>query len=149
MEEQKKQEQGSHSLIAEFIPYEIAFDMKSLGFNEPCFCFQLDEKGSLLTNGSSWQQRTNSDFVSKLINTETSCTIPTYSAAFRWFREKHSLFHVITITDLGKYEIGNPDFQSAIYSKDPVVITNMDKYKTYEEAESACIDQLIEICHDK
>jgi hypothetical protein len=74
---------------------------------------------------------------------------PLYQQAFRWFREKHSLFHVITIKDLGKYEDGNPDFQCAIYSKDPVLITNMDKYNTYEEAEQACIDKLIEICKNK
>ena len=67
----------------------------------------------------------------------------------RWFREKYNLYHVITIADLGKYESGNPDFQCAIYSKDPVVITKMDNYKTYEEAELACLEKLIEIVKNK
>lgn len=110
----------------EFVPYEQAVALKELGFDEPCFGY-YDEGGNLYT-----------EMVEVL-------KAPLYQQAFRWFREKHDLYHVITIADLGKYETGNPDFQCAIYSKDPVLITNMNKYNTYEEAELACLEKLIEI----
>jgi hypothetical protein len=119
-----------------FIPYEQSLDMKSIGFDEPCFGYHTDNEFQFFADVTSCN--TNSEF-------QFYPTAPTFSQAFRWFREKHSLFHVITIADLGKYEIGNPDFQSAIYSKDPVVITNMDKCNTYEEADLACLIKLIQI----
>jgi len=109
----------------EFIPYEQALALKELGFDEPCMSSRD------MNNGEGLIQ------------------LPLYQQAFRWFREKYDLYHVITIKDLGKYEEGTPDFQCAIYSNYPVLITNMDKYKTYEEAELACLNKLIELIKTK
>jgi hypothetical protein len=120
----------------EFIPYEQALALKELGFDEPCFGYYSNGEFVFGNYTNNIMQRFR-------------YSSPTFSQAFRWFREKYNLYHVITIADLGKYESGNPDFQCAIYSKDPVVITNMDNYKTYEEAEQACLDKLIAICQKK
>ena len=120
----------------DFIPYEQALALKELGFDEPCFA---------ITNGDKLFY---GEFKSTHEYYKESGQI-LYQQAFRWFREKYNLYHVITIADLGKYESGNPDFQCAIYSKDPVVITKMDNYKTYEEAELYCLDKLIEIVKPK
>jgi len=109
----------------EFIPYEQALALKELGFDEPCMSSRD------MNNGEGLIQ------------------LPLYQQAFRWFREKYDLYHVITIKDLGKYEEGTPDFQCAIYSNYPVLITNMDNYKTYEEAELACLNKLIELIKTK
>ena len=122
---------------AEFIPYEQALALKELGFDEPCFASYVKESKEFTTRGFA-------DFYK-----EQQIYAPLYQQAFRWFREKYNLYHVITIADLGKYESGNPDFQSAIYSKDPVVITMMNNYKTYEEAELECLKKLIEIVKEK
>ena len=123
-----------------FCNYNQSLALKKLGFNEICFAtFDSDKWFDIQDFGQNYDT-----FPSHII------AAPLKSQVFDWFREKYNLYHVITIADLGKYETGNPDFQCAIYSKDPVVITNMDKYKTYEEAESACIDKLIELLqHDK
>jgi len=124
----------------EFIAYEQALALKELGFDEPCMAYYdlaQDFQFPCVT-------MVNRNFA-KLKTVMT----PIYQQAFRWFREKHDLYHVITIADLGKYETGNPDFQCAIYSKDPVLITNMNKYNTYEEAELACLKQLIKIVKEK
>ena len=115
--------------MEEFVPYELAVKLKELGFDEPCF--KVVEGGPID------------------IFPYEKLDVPLYQQAFRWFREKHDLYHVITIADLGKYETGNPDFQCAIYSKDPVLITNMNKYNTYEEAELACLNKLIELIKTK
>lgn len=132
-----------------FATYNQSLALKELGFDEPCLAF--------------WDGKNTDAFYFNNIRDASGDYVPfqkhdrlkwfgapLYQQVFRWFREKYNLYHVITIADLGKYETGNPDFQCAIYSKDPVVITNMDKYETYEEAELACIDKLIELLqHDK
>jgi hypothetical protein len=115
----------------EFIPYEQVSSLIALGFNEPVIAHRQDGLDICLLKQP------------EVLLTDLSMIL--YQQAFRWFREKHDLYHVITIADLGKYETGNPDFQCAIYSKDPVLITNMNKYNTYEEAELACLEKLIEI----
>jgi len=125
----------------EFIPYEQALALKELGFDEPCFSIYYSKDKSF-----SWhhhKDHTNDEPM--LDNEEFNISAPLYQQTFRWFREKYSLFHVITIADLGKYETGTPNFQCTIYSKDPVVITNMNKYNTHEEAELECLKKLIEL----
>ena len=128
----------------EFIPYEEALALKELGFDEMYFgqYFVFEGESEPILCYDEDQYHIVKDNPNVKIETILS---PTYSQAFRWFREKHSLFHVITIADLGKYETGDPDFQCAIYSKDPVVITNIDTCNTYEEAELECLRKLIEI----
>jgi hypothetical protein len=119
-------------MTKEFVPYEEALVLKELGFDELClgyYTIYSDGEVKLFTSDKGFR------------NLEA----PTFSQAFRWFREKYNLNHVITVADFGKYESGNPDFQCAIYSKDPLLITNMDKYNTCEEAELACLRKLIEI----
>jgi hypothetical protein len=71
------------------------------------------------------------------------CTAPTYSQAFRWFREKYKYLvsPFSTESEEGKviyyFEIGKVDkFTVDIYSDDK---------STYEEAELACLKKLIEI----
>jgi hypothetical protein len=60
-------------------------------------------------------------------------TAPTFSQAFRWFREKHNLGHMIN-------GIG---FESFVMNVGGIVaIFNV---KTYEEAELACLRKLIQL----
>jgi hypothetical protein len=131
----------------EFCTYEQSLALRELGFDEICLGMYtigglqlFSQRGFAISKGGY----TNTD-----LKTDGVIGAPTYSQAFRWFREEHDLYHVITIADLGKYENGNPNFQCTIYSKDPVLITNRDKYNTYEEAEQACLDKLIEIVKNK
>jgi hypothetical protein len=96
----------------EFIPYEQALALKELGFDEPCLGFRYIEKNK----------------------PEES---PTYSQAFRWFREKYGVkFHI-------REDIWNHWCYLNILSSEEYVI--MGEYKSYEEAELACLKQLIEI----
>lgn len=124
-------------MTKEFVTYEQALALKELGFDEPCIgyyyngkiCF--DSPGVNITGPSGEQP------------------LPLYQQAFRWFREKHDFYLVITLGDLGKYETGAPDFQCAFYSKNPVNIRPLGKYDTYEEAELECLKQLIKIVKEK
>ena len=114
----------------EFIPYKQAVALKKLGFDEPCFgCY--DEKTIFgLTVMSIKQYYTNSK------EDTWNCAAPLYQQAFRWFREKYGLGHMIN-------GIGYESFIMNIGGM--LHIFNAFDFKTYEEAELACLNKLIEI----
>ena len=111
----------------EFIPYEQALALKELGFDEPCFGFYTEEYKNLIKN-----------FCKYPINLPTKPFLaPTFSQAFRWFREKYKIRFIIqsSMSDLGEFfKVIFPNGEQRGVS-----------YNTYEEAELACIKQLIEI----
>jgi hypothetical protein len=114
----------------EFIPYEQALELKELGFDELCF-------GKIYADGGNEQLSypyKNSDQIGKV----TSCSAPLYQQVFRWFREKHNLFH--SIDPLGyNMCIGLVGQLGKLQS------CNVPNYGTYEEAELECIKKLIKI----
>jgi hypothetical protein len=71
---------------------------------------------------------------------------PLKQQVFRWFRDRRILGEVRPIDDWNDWGflISERDFQSPFYIS---YSTDMDfkEYPTYEEAENACIDKLIEI----
>jgi hypothetical protein len=122
-----------------FISYSQAVKLKELGFDEPCIKIQFDEtqyefkinKGKNYTNTIVQDMANQNDWV----------TVPLKQQAFNWFRDKHELV-VNWLYDqhdnYGSYigvSIKNVHFEETI----------VGVYKIHEEAESACIDKLIEI----
>ena len=127
----------------EFIPYEQALELKKLGFNEPCF-FAFD---NCSTPMRCTDLRTNEQqFYGVNYNSSTYTSQPTYSQAFRWFREKYKIVHEIQFGS-GKIWIryGYNSFVRGL----EVDNNNGEFYHTYEEAEFACLKQLIEIVKNK
>ena len=114
----------------EFVPYEQALDLKELGFDEKCLGYYHNKE-------LSFGPRTSYGEVIEA---------PTFSQAFRWFREKYFLFGQITIAE---YELENNGFEYEIKSKDKSIDTWRGGYKTYEEAELECLKKLIEIVKNK
>jgi|688.fasta_scaffold1262566_2 hypothetical protein len=121
----------------EFVPYELALKIKQIGYkkegvDEDCFAF-YDEEEYLFT------VREQDD-----INEEWLIA-PTFSQAFRWFREKHGLF---VAPAAASYENGLYLWFFEINSTVLPFGTGLgttDDFKTYEEAETACLQKLIEI----
>ena len=112
----------------EFVNYEIALALKELGFDEKCFgWYNWTGKDLSLTNNS---------YVD--INPTPA---PTFSQAFRWFREKYDLVHYIK----PHFSRGFNIFIKNIENDKPYRIT----YKTYEEAELECLIKLIEIVNSQ
>jgi len=62
----------------EFIPYQEALDLKELGFDEPCFGFYGIDKRLHITGSS-------------IVKYKPKLHAPTFSQAFRWFRDKYDL----------------------------------------------------------
>jgi hypothetical protein len=122
----------------EFITYEQALTLKELGFDEPCWAWWHIEDCD--TRFCYSEQR------SPIINSrETEIVgLPTFSQAFRWFREKYGLSGLI--------EIGTQEFSYQVfnYVGNSQLGTEPLKYNgTYEEAEQTCLDKLIEIIKNK
>ena len=122
----------------EFVNYNQALKLKVLGFDEPCFAFYLEDgtrvPASYSKEGTVYPS--NTDLLPEW------CTAPTFSQAFRWLREKYYLYHSIDplgysmcLGEVG--ELGN------------LVSCNVPNYGTYEEAELACLDKLIELVESK
>jgi hypothetical protein len=127
----------------EFVIYSLALRMKKLGYNGSCFAFYqvenfeekpcgVDDRDEYIRTGFATCK--NSEIP------EHFTSAPTYSQAFRWFREKYQLqSEILWITDMNCfwYKTGKFKYSSRDLSK--------NDYKTYEETELACLEKLIEI----
>jgi hypothetical protein len=143
--------------MKDFIPYEQALALKEFGFDEPCFGYYVDGELRGINLGMEelggiepYYQRfgfhtlSNHDIdnPNKIV-----VTAPTFSQAFRWFREKYDL-RIWIESNYGvlKFEYviatSNPNFIDKQFS-------DFSGYKTYEEAELACLIKLIEIVKTK
>jgi hypothetical protein len=120
----------------DFLEYPEALELKQLGFDEPCFGYYDGwyETKRLIISPDTSINELNGDI-----------DAPTYSQAFRWFREKHNLDGMPYKSIEGSYyhwitKVGdNRSNQYEFYNKGIIY------YKTYEEAEQSCLIRLIEI----
>ena len=127
----------------EFIPYEQALALKELGFDEPCFG-TWDRPYKLWTGNP----------VNGVLNIpEDVILAPLYQQAFRWFREKHGICSWIErlyTEDSVAYYRTTQEYKKDTSSKMHNLHVGLKEYNTYEEAEQACLNKLIEIVkHDK
>jgi hypothetical protein len=125
----------------EFVKYEQALALKELGFGEECFAVYYVNKEFTLYS-EAWV-KFNSEF-----NGNGVISAPLYQQAFRWFREKNRLHSTIAFTSDSIFAEGGYMFMVDIIEPHKA-LDNDNTYKTYEGAESACLDKLIEICKTK
>ena len=127
----------------EFIPYTEALALKELGFDEPCIQ-QYSYEGAIMFCVNGWGQprlKTNKQSYS---DSGGDCiSAPTFSQAFRWFREKYGLS-----STLGYYVDWKYSYH--IYSiHNSYTVEMVDNFDIYEEAELECLKKLIEIVKNK
>jgi hypothetical protein len=118
----------------EFIPYQQSVDMKELGFDEPCFGIHFEE-------GLNPFLMFASQYGEEGASANGGILAPTFSQAFRFFREKHNIISSVRTNF-------NEEFFYEIYVDVMNEITS-NYYKTYEEAELGCIEKLIELTKNK
>ena len=125
----------------EFIPYEQALELKELGFNEQCFAAQKD---NIIDYGSEMHS-----FIYNMDCGDIWVALPLYQQAFRWFREKKILAEIKSVENWNSwgFKIFEEDCMSPFYMS--YYDYEVDDYKTYEEAELACLKKLIEIVKNK
>jgi hypothetical protein len=113
--------------LKEFAPYEQALALKELGFDGPCFGYYIDNKFEFFADVRSCN--TNSEF-------GFYPTAPTFSQAFRWFRNKYNVHMTPSKFDETKWWVNWGTWSSRVFD-------------TFEEAELACLDKLIEIAESE
>ena len=127
----------------EFVPYELAIKLKALGFDEPCFGYygkgvlsiEIIKSGKIFTNEDSIY-----------FDKDSSCLAPTFSQAFRWFREKNYYITINTYIGLYSKPFGiHIEFVYETGRMDWIDFAGESDFETYEEAELACLTKLIEI----
>jgi len=153
----------------DFTLYLEAFELKQLGFDEPCLAYyllpEIERTGDVLlhycsrgkeiirNNNWSWVYE-NFPAFRKYLKAEHCYTYstnssrlmvsaPTYSQAFRWFRDNYNLLCYIR-------KIGSSYWYN-IDAEDGSTLDNEfeGRFDTYEEAEFACLKQLIKILKNK
>lgn len=147
-----------------FITYNQAFKLKELGFDETCLAYYDGWNGQtdlIITDESP-------KFLTKLFNLFSKnkyssytqdyveylggfCTAPIKSQVFEWARKEYRIISVIDFYcdndewEDTMYEVRISEFKH-FKTHDSFV---QSEYKSYEEAETACIDKLIEIIKNK
>jgi hypothetical protein len=109
----------------DFTLYPEASELNKLGFEEPCLAFY---------NGTFLESTQYRFYDCSMMDIGQCFLAPTYSQAFRWFREKYNCHHTIKLI--------NEKYVGIAYSS--VVNFSIDEFNTYEEAELACLRKLIE-----
>lgn len=119
-----------------FVNYNQASELKELGFDESCLAVFNDSKQFRINSESrNWNDN---------VKNGNTTSAPTFPQAFRFFRKNYDLFcgiltecsyggelHAYHITGVNQGDISKGDFYS------------------YETAESASLDKLIEIIKTK
>ena len=107
----------------EFIPYEQALELKELGF----LTYKKDNDSGVIYKG---------DDIPSIL----------YQQAFRWFREKYDLHAYV---DSMRLTTGETVYSYVIEITDGEESDGGKNWRTYEEAEIACLKKLIEIVKNK
>ena len=115
----------------EFVPKKESKELQQLGFDGDCLAFY---------NGN-FLESTEYDFDSCNSKEVGLCTkAPTFSQAFRWFREKYKIEPEI-LSDMMGYVCSIVDRNKPLKTR----LTPSNLFQTYEEAELACLRKLIEL----
>ena len=125
----------------EFVTYEQALALKELGFDEECLAYYHTTLSS--SDVDLVLRKTQNKFYHLIRMPEHfDILTPLKQQVFRWFREEYEL---ITSIRHNKF----PDMSGKQYYFEYEYKNSYERYITYEEAENACIDKLIEIAKQK
>jgi hypothetical protein len=118
----------------EFVSYEIALELKQLGFDEPCFGYFQENKTKVIIDNSGLI--TNSNFSKIFSEDRFRLVTPLYQQVFRWFREKYGVYTRPEKFDEKTWWVEWGGWNSSIC-------------ETYEEAEHEWLLKLIETVKTK
>jgi hypothetical protein len=116
-----------NEIETEFVPYNVAVELKELGFDEPCFgYFDMEDENVLKCD---------------VVYENENLSAPTYRQAFKFFRDKYKLSSWIYNSDLDKYFF-------TVLQNGRIIKANQST-DSYELAELACLNKLIKICKNE
>jgi hypothetical protein len=119
----------------DFVPYEESFELDKLEFGEDCFAWYVSE-----TYGMEIGRVIKDDLINDAV------LAPTYSQAFRFFRDKHNINAQIAFCE---YSVSSENSWKFTFDNPTNVLIWNGKFNTYEEAELECLKVLIEMVKTK
>jgi hypothetical protein len=138
----------------EFVSYEVALKLKEFGFDEPCITYYYELTSNLRTHLgvdilNAWTYTGNKKLGFTLA--------PLYQQVFRWFREKYGLEIILRPDAINAPEKNLREYVILSYDKswmlepilEPKWWIRKGLFKTYEEAELAGLQKMIEIIENK
>jgi len=133
-----------------FVPHAESLKLKELGFDEPCFGahgtwgFMSSNDVNTLTD-----EVIQKDLDEKGYNEEDGvCLAPTFSQAFKWFRENHGFNNILIA--YCEYAIKSCNKWKYSFENPVSLPSNWEgEYDSYEEAELECLRKLIEIVKEQ
>ena len=141
---------------SEFVPYNLAIELKELGFDEPCVAswdettmkdMQTGKETPIIAlNQLNGYKQYNSDHdYNKSLGNKSGISAPLYQQTFRFFREKYGLYADLFIDDNKSFGFMISYFVEEGRSDKPID----RQFNTYEESELACLVKLIGIVKNK
>jgi len=152
----------------EFTPYDRSLKLKQLGFEDECMAYyeisvtEVEHEEDGTSGPFGWKQgevsfekrffKNNIQGIDCSNENWLEVGAPLFQQAFRWFREKYNLHSLIGIYPNTKEWYSS--YQDLNWSGKETLDFNKTedrsiRFKTYEEAELACLDKLIEIVESK
>jgi hypothetical protein len=118
--------------MRDIVSREAATNLKTLGFNEPCFGYYLGDE--LIVEKYFCNTENLNSVFSGWTTTELKISAPTYSQAFRFFRKNGWYYDISKIDGLWEYYV-----QHALYS------WIEDGFDCDDECEEKCLDRIIDL----
>ena len=125
-----------------FVNYNQALALKELGFNEPCWCYFVNDVffDSMFPKDYDYFEHMNKKMEYTLA--------PLKSQVFKWFRKVHKIHGSYGTTSDSREEMNGYCISNFIDGNRNYLHINWE-VGSYEEAESECIDRLISIIKEK
>ena len=138
------EELKERTIEKEFVPYDLALELKELGFDEPCFGFYGLSRDDYKTIRLSIFQNLKTDYLPDVHHLDVTCDAPLFQQTLRFFREKYMLSGEIYIfKNIWNFDIEDINNSMQLYTSDIIC------YNSYEEAELECLVKLIEIAKEQ
>ena len=127
----------------EFVSYEQAVALKELGFDEQCFAAK--DINDVIDYGSEMH-----GFIYNRDCQNTNwIALPLKQQVFRWFRDKYFLDAEIYLQEEHGHKFYHYLILQLVRGNIEWKSKNVIKFRTYEEAENAYIDKLIELAKEQ
>jgi hypothetical protein len=140
----------------DFIPYSEALELKQLGFDEVCIYHYKKNNEGEHSSHPTFEMLTPFGKNHNILESRVSA--PSYSQAFRFFREKYDLDYSLLPESSSGHRLSTRTFNIVIYkyymnmnvqSEIVRIDGKIVRYNKREEAELACLKKLIEIVNEQ
>ena len=140
---EKVKKQGMESF---FCPYELALELKELGFDEKCIGLWQSKYNSVPYLNINSVENIDTLLSGKIHNEDVNYIVksPLWQQAFDWFMNNYKLFPKIDQYYGERFYVNIEDMNfPSLYSSDK--LRDLGEYSSYEEARLECLKKLIEI----